>query len=94
MKEKQTLFNKRAFTIKEAAEYACVSRATVENWLIRGILPFEELPSRGNGAYCFRRIRKNDLDAFLNNHYQQNSFSDKQNKNKEYRELILLPLNS
>ena len=86
--------DKRAFSINEAAEYACVSRATVENWLIRGILPFEELPSRGNGAYCFRRIRKTDLDTFLNKHYQQNSFSVKQNKNKEFREMILLPRNS
>ena len=84
-------YNKRAFSIKEAAEYACVSRATLENWLIRGILPFEELPSRVNGAYCFRRIRKSDLDLFLNKHYQQNSISDKSIKNKEYRELILLP---
>ena len=94
MVDNKNTYNKRAFSIKEVAEYACVSRATVENWLIRGILSFEELPSRGKGAYCFRRIRKNDLDEFLNKYYQQNSFSDKPNENKEFREMILLPRNS
>lgn len=46
--------NKRALTIGEAAEYACVSRSTVQNWLISGKLPYEELPSIGSGTYCFR----------------------------------------
>ena len=58
-------FNKRALTISEAAKHACVSRATIGNWLPRGILAYEELPGGGSGAYRFRRIRLTDLDAFL-----------------------------
>ncbi len=55
---------KHAFSIKEAAEYACVSRSTVENWFNKGLLPFEELLGRGKGLYHYRRIRKKDLDEF------------------------------
>ncbi len=56
---------KRALTIQEAADYACVCRSTVENWLKRGLLPYEELPNGGGGKYHFRRIRMSDLDEFL-----------------------------
>lgn len=35
------------------------------NWCANGLLPYENLPGRGEGAYRFRRIRKTDLDAFL-----------------------------
>ncbi len=56
---------KRALTIKEAAERACVSRGTVENWIAAGLLPYELLPSRGNGRKRFILIRKVDLDEFL-----------------------------
>ena len=86
--------NKRALTINEAAKYACVSRGMIENWLSWGLMPFEELPSRGKGAYCFRRIRKSDLDDFLNKYYQQNSQSKITNKYTESKELILLPRDS
>jgi hypothetical protein len=89
-----SLFNKRAFSMKEAAEYACVSRSMIENWLTWGLLPFEELPSRGKGAYCFRRIRKKDLDEFLNKYYQHTSISSKSSKNNNYEELSLEPRNS
>ncbi len=79
---------KRAFTIKEAAEYACVSRTTVENWLSLGILPYENLPGRGDGMHSFRRIRKNDLDRFLNIYYKKSiNKLPKEPDNK----LILLP---
>jgi excisionase family DNA binding protein len=84
---------KRALTITEAAEYACVSRGTVENWLAKGILPFEELPSRGKEQYRFRRIRREDLDVFLNRHYQQ-TLEKEHNKSKiNKKEIILLPRN-
>jgi excisionase family DNA binding protein len=55
---------KRAFTISEAAEYACVSRGTVDHWLAKRLLPFEELPCTGT-IQRLRRIRKKDLDEFL-----------------------------
>ena len=61
--------NKRAFTIDEAADYACVSRGTIENWMAKGILPYEELPSGGNGVYSFKRIRKVDIDGLLDDNY-------------------------
>lgn len=85
--------DKRAFSIKEAAEYACVSRGTIENWLAKGLLPFEELPGRGKGSYCFRRIRKNDLDEFLNRFYT-NTYSLISNKRSDKKELVLLPRNA
>ena len=63
--KKVDLNNKRAFTISEAAEYTCVSKATLHNWLVTGLLSYEELPGRGDGSHRFRLIRKCDLDAFL-----------------------------
>ena len=81
-------YNKRALTISEAAEYACVSRGTIQYWLNKGMLPFEELPSIGLGTYRFRRIRKEDIDEFLDQFYRKSkSLLEKESKNK----LILLP---
>ncbi len=77
---------KRAFTITEAAEYACVSRATLQNWIVLGLLPYEELPSRGDGSRKFRLIRKYDLDAFFTKHYYRKNTS---HKNGCSQELIL-----
>ena len=67
MQNHDTTYDKRALTIKEAAEYACVYRSTVKNWIARGILPYEDLPGEGSGSHRFTRIRKEDLDGFLNN---------------------------
>ena len=85
------LNNRRAFTIPEAAEYTCVSRSTIENWMEKGILPFENLPGRGSSKYQFKSIRKVDLDNFLDKFYQQNF---KPNKKKESKELFLIPRNT
>ena len=62
---------KRALTISEAAKHACVSRGIIESWLARGFLPYEELPGTGEGKRTqrFRRIRRADLDEFLDGHY-------------------------
>ena len=60
---------KRAVTISEASVYACVSEATVRNWIATGLLPYEELPGCGKGINKMRRIRKSDIDEFLDNHY-------------------------
>ncbi len=86
-------YQKRALTIVEAAEYACVSRGTIENWLAKGILPFEELPSRGNRQYRFRRIRREDLESFLNSNYKQPQEKENKKSQKNKKELILLPRN-
>ena len=60
---------KRVLSIAEAARYAEVSRGTLESWLVRGLLPYENLPSAGGGKHRFRRIRKADLDEFLDKCY-------------------------
>jgi excisionase family DNA binding protein len=88
--EQQKDFDKRALSIREAAEYACVSRGTIDSWLVKGLLPFEELPSKGKGKYCFRRIRKTDLDVFLDT-LRSNVQPKSSPKQTHYKELILLP---
>ena len=71
MKNKNNNFDDlRALSISQTAVYACVSEGTVRNWLSARLLPFEELPGRGDGKYRFRLIRKQDLDKFLKKHYQ------------------------
>ncbi|MCP4726723.1 MAG: helix-turn-helix domain-containing protein [bacterium] len=65
------LLNKRALSISEAAALACVGRSTMENWLAQGLIPFEELPGQGKGRKKFRRIRKSDLDSFLDFYYRE-----------------------
>jgi len=40
-------YNKRTLTIDEAAEYTCVGRSTIENWLAKGLLSCEELQTKG-----------------------------------------------
>jgi len=66
----EELKDKRALTIAEAAKYTCVSRGTLELWITKRLLAFEELPGQGNGRKRFRRIRKSDLDEFLEKHYK------------------------
>ena len=63
------LRNKRILTIPEAVEYSGYSRGTIQNWINSGLLPYEELPSRGNGRKRFIRIRTVDLEDFLEKHY-------------------------
>ncbi len=82
---------KRAFTISEAAEYACVSEGTIRNWVNSQIISFEELPGRGNGSHKFRLIRKSDLDKFLDKNYQQAS---KKPIKKFSKDFSLLPVDS
>ena len=85
------LNQKRALTISEAAEYACVSRGTILSWIQKKLLPFEELPGRGNGSQIFRRIRRDDLDKFLNQFYHKCNLEHKKKLNND---IILLPKNS
>ena len=84
---KDDLTKKRAFSIEEAARHACVSRGMIENWLVQGHLPFEELPGSGNGNYRFRRIRRLDLDAFLESRYT--SLKTKQKTGRKAGQLLL-----
>jgi excisionase family DNA binding protein len=79
---------KRAVTVTEAAQYACVSQGTVQNWISQGILPFEKLPSRGKGSKRFIMIRLKDLKVFLDSNYHE---SQQQDNTKKREELILLP---
>ena len=79
---------KRALNVTEAARFVGVSRGTIMNWLISGILPFEELPGRGDGSHRFRLIRRSDLDAFLERYYH--SPSENEETKIEQNEIILL----
>ena len=65
------LTQKRALTITEAVRYSCYSRGTIEGWITRGLLPVEQPPGRGTGEHKLRRIRLADLNAFLDQYYQQ-----------------------
>ena len=64
-----------------------MSRGTVQNWIVSGLLPFEELPGRGDGSHRFRLIRKSDLDVFLDKNYHK---SKNESTNKNSDELILI----
>jgi len=80
--------NKRALSISEAASYACVGRSTIENWIVQRLLPSEIFPGRGNGTQKFKRIRKADLDTFLDSCYQS---AEKTKPEKKRKPLELLP---
>jgi len=84
---------KRAFTISEAAQHACVSRGIIESWLVQGLLPFEELPGTGEskGVQRFRRIRRVDLEDFLDKfHHPARQEALSCNDKKTDRPVILL----
>lgn len=86
--EERNIKNKRALTIAEVAQYACVSENTVRNWIVSDLISYEELSGRGNGSHKFRLIRKNDFDDFLDKHYHQPS---KLKDRKSFNEIVLLP---
>ena len=88
---KVDVMHKRALTISEASEYACVSKATVRNWIQSGLIPYEVLPGRGDGSRRHRLVRISDLDEFLNKHYHT---SHKKENEIVIEELILLPKES
>ena len=84
------LNEKRAMTLTEVSEYACVSRGIIQYWIDNKLLPFEILPGRGVGNKRFIRIRLDDLNDFLNSHYHK---PNKTEKIKKHNDLILLPKN-
>ncbi len=62
--------------VKEASEYLQVSRETIYSLMERGLLPYSEVQGvRG------RRIRREDLDALLNEN-EGNADSEKTKKKK------------
>lgn len=81
---------KRAFTITEAAEYACVSRGTIEFWMAKGILPFENLPGTGE-KQRFRRVRKKDLDELLDRSLVENPTQKQPESRQKHQMVFLLP---
>ena len=98
MESREKKYLKRAFSVSEAAEYAYIGRSTLEGWITKGLLPYEELPGRGDNKYRFLRIRKKDLDAFLDNHYKEciknSDTSGAKRKISSDSEIFLLPRNS
>lgn len=83
--------DKRAFNIKEAAEYACVSRGTIETWINKRLLSYEELPSKGDGKHRFRLIRKTDLDGFLTKYLKSNRDEYSEIKQNIKNQVFLIP---
>ena len=61
--------DKRILNVSQAAEYSGYSRSTIISWIINGLLPYESPPGLGDGKYRTRKIRKDDLDRFLNKYY-------------------------
>ncbi len=84
---------KRAFTVSEAAGYACVSRGTLEHWLSKRLLPFEELPCTGT-KQRLRRIRKKDLDEFLEQNLVQTCKPPQHKAKQAHNDLFLIPKNA
>ena len=81
------LSDRRALTVAEAARYVCVSRSTMENWLAKGLIPYEELPGSGTATHRFRRVRKMDIDEFLDRCYSQ---AQEVGRREERKRLVLL----
>lgn len=70
--------NCKLLTVKQAADYIGVARQTLQAWLQRGLLPFIELPAtRPRAVYRFIRLRREDLDDFLERHYRRSAIADK-----------------
>jgi len=85
-----TLKNKRILTIAEAARYSDYSRGMIEYWLAQGLLKCEQLPSRGNGSHRFRRIRREELDAFVDRYYDQSKDENSKQLNHIYENTVAL----
>jgi hypothetical protein len=91
MSDFETLQKKRAFSVSEASRYACVSRGTLEFWLMKGLLPYEVLPGTGD-KQRFRRIRRNDLDKFLDGTLNiASSRAPKRDDNELAQKVFLIP---
>ena len=61
---------KPLLSIPEATRYSGFSRGMITNWLDAGVIPYVDLPpGRGKGVYRNRRIRRVDMDAFLEKYY-------------------------
>ena len=84
------LSKKRALTIAEATRYSCYSRGTIEGWIARGLLPYEEPPGRGTGNHRFRKIRRADLDTLLDSYYFQDTDQHTDAQKNEADEMVLL----
>jgi hypothetical protein len=65
-----SLKNKRVLNVSQAALYSGYSRGMVESWLRKGLIPYESPPGQGEGKQSRKYIRRDDLDKFLDRHYQ------------------------
>ncbi|GAG19628.1 unnamed protein product, partial [marine sediment metagenome] len=81
---------KRILTLAEAARYSGYSRGMIEYWLAQGLLKCEQPPSRGNGKHRFRRIRREELDAFVDQYYDQNKDENSKQLNHIYENTVTL----
>ena len=56
------------FTAQQAADYIGISRTTMYQWLAKKIIPYENLGPDQTSKRIIR-IRKKDVDAYLDNRY-------------------------
>jgi len=54
--------NKQYLTVREAAEYANVSRSTIDGWIRNGILKTLEYPSK-TGETTYKKFRRIPIEA-------------------------------
>ena len=59
------------FTVPEAAEYIGISKTTMYQWLAKRLIPHENLTPPGAKKRIIR-VRKEDVDAYLNRKYVSN----------------------
>ena len=66
-------YDKRILSVNKAAQYAGVSRGVFDDWIRKGFIHYEELPGRGKGYRRFIRVRRDNLDAFLDERRTRNT---------------------
>lgn len=77
-------------SVSEASRYTGYGREMIEYWIDRCGLPFEQPPTPGR-KNRFRRIRKADLDAFLETHYRREPQRQERVQENEREKVTLLP---
>lgn len=80
---------KRVLNVSEAARYSGYSRAIIEYWIDNGQLSYEEVPTPGQKNRC-RRVRRADLDQFLEMYLKKNGASGNPADREKRETLILL----
>jgi len=71
MKPKNGMLNRRALNIAEAADYACVSRATVRNWIVSDCCLLKSFPVVETALTGFASFERLNWTGFLEKYHRQ-----------------------